>query len=177
MDLKQIRDRLDAVDQDERLAEIWGLSGPEQARLFDVAQGFLPVTVEAVLPAGTDYGVNEGKNSLPLFSQFAKVFYRGDNPAELCGFNRNGWVVSTFVGPGYYVAYPNGAELVIDYTRLPTRKPDGWPAIADNASRLSRVVYNGTKDVLRGVSKHVTIGRASRNGKNLDNWFVLCRTQ
>ena len=30
-------------------------------------------------------------------------------------------------------------------------------------------------DALRGVSKHVSIGRAIRNGKVQDNWFVLCR--
>jgi hypothetical protein len=31
--------------------------------------------------------------------------------------------------------------------------------------------------VLRGVSKPVLIGRAQANGKDLDNWFVLCRTE
>lgn len=171
MDLKQIRDRLDSVDEAERLAEIWGLSGAEQARLFEVAQGFQPIALQSML------GVNEGKNSLLAFTQFAKVFYPSPEGAnELYGFNRNPWVVRTFVGPGYYVAYADGAEVVVDYTKLPKSKPDGWPAIASNSSRLAVVVYNGTKDVLRGVSKHVTIGRATRGGKAMDNWFVLCRT-
>jgi hypothetical protein len=30
-------------------------------------------------------------------------------------------------------------------------------------------------DVMRGVSTHVSIGRARRGGKMSDNWFVLCR--
>jgi hypothetical protein len=30
--------------------------------------------------------------------------------------------------------------------------------------------------VVRGVSKHVSIGRAWRGTRVLDNWFVLCRT-
>ena len=110
------------------------------------------------------------------------MFYRPDDEAtaakELWGFNRNGPLVTTTVGPGYYVAYPRGqGEVLIDYTRLPTRAPQGWPRILRNDQRLSRLVYHGTQDVLRGVSKHVTIGRASRKGKDLDNWFVLCRTE
>jgi hypothetical protein len=44
-----------------------------------------------------------------------------------------------------------------------------------NDARLSRLVFNGTQDVLRGISKHVCIGRASRGGKWMDNWFVLVR--
>ena len=124
---------------------------------------------------------HEGRNSLLLFTHFAKVFYRPDDSAaaakELWGFNRNGPLVTTTVGPGYYVAYPHGRhEVLVDYTRLPSKKPEGWPAILRNEQRLSRLVYNGTQDVLRGVSKHVSIGRAMRKGKNLDNWFVLCRT-
>lgn len=67
--------------------------------------------------------------------------------------------------------------MLVDYTRLPTLAPKGWPRILRNEQRLSRFVYNGTQDVLRGVSKHVSIGRAMRNGKDLDNWFVLCRTE
>jgi hypothetical protein len=33
------------------------------------------------------------------------------------------------------------------------------------------------RDFLRGVSRHVSIGRATRGGKPLDNWFVLCRNE
>ncbi len=125
---------------------------------------------------------HEGRNSLLLFTHFAKVFYRAEDSViaakELWGFNRSGPLISTAVGPGYYVAYPHGqGEVLVDYTRLPTRAPSGWPAILRNDQRLSRFVYNGTQDVLRGVSKHVTIGRATRHGKPLDNWFVLCRTE
>jgi hypothetical protein len=36
-------------------------------------------------------------------------------------------------------------------------------------------VYADTIDALRGVSAHVSVGRAMRGGKVLDNWFVLCR--
>ena len=181
----QIAARLDASDQGERLTEIWSLNGAEQARLFEAAKGFLPVTLEALLPTTVPAmtGIpHEGRNSLPLFTHFAKVFYRPADPAtaakELWGFNRNGPLITTAVGPGYYVAYLHGqGEVLVDYTRLPGQAPSGWPAILRNEQRLSRFVYNQTQDVLRGVSKHVTIGRATRKGKDLDNWFILCRTE
>jgi hypothetical protein len=41
-------------------------------------------------------------------------------------------------------------------------------------ARLSRFICTG-RDFMRGVSQHVTIGRATREGKPMDNWFVLCR--
>ncbi len=150
--------------------------------MFEAAKGFLPVTLDTLLPAPLAVAAHEGKNSLLLFTQFAKVFYRPEDPAlagkELWGFNRNGPLVTHAVGPGYYVAYPHGqGEVLVDYTRLPTLAPQGWPRILRNEQRLSRFVYNGTQDVLRGVSKHVSIGRAKRNGRDLDNWFVLCRTE
>lgn len=139
------------------------------------------MTLDALLPstAPAMTGVpHEGRNSLLLFTHFAKVFYRPEEGKELWGFNRNPPLVKTTVGSGYYVAYPHGqGEVLIDYTRLPGRAPAGGPPMLRNDQRLSRFVYNGTQDVLRGVSKHVTIGRASRKGKDLDNWFVLCRTE
>ena len=41
--------------------------------------------------------------------------------------------------------------------------------------RLSRFVYYQTQDLMRGVSEHVSIGRASRNGEEMSAWFILCR--
>ena len=74
------------------------------------------------------------------------------------------------------VAYDHGdGEVLIDYLQVPPDKPSHWPKILSNSKRLSRFVYNGTQDVLRGVSEHVTIGRATRGGKDLPNFFVLCR--
>ena len=90
--------------------------------------------------------------------------------------NRNSGLIETTVGPGYYVAYDRGAdEVLVDYLRQPPRHPEGWPEILPNSARLSRFVYNGTQDVLRRVSKHVSIGRAMRNQKWMDAWFILIR--
>jgi hypothetical protein len=67
--------------------------------------------------------------------------------------------------------------VLVDYLRVPPERPDHWPPILPNSARLSKVVYNGTQDVLRGVSKHVTIGRATKGGKPMSAWFVLCRDE
>jgi hypothetical protein len=125
--------------------------------------------------------VHHGKNSLPAFTTFAKVFVRPDDPeavkTELWGYNRNPAFIETAVGPGYFVAHAHevDGEMLVSYLRVPPRKPDGWPEIVPNSSRFSRFVYYKMEDVLRGVSSHVSIGRATRGGKDMDAWFVLCR--
>jgi hypothetical protein len=92
----------------------------------------------------------------------------------LWGYNEQ--TFKSFTGPGYFVAYNiDEGEVNIDYTRVPPRGAEGWPAVLPNSARLSRFIYNGTQDRMRGVSAHVTIGRASRAGKDMDNWFVLVR--
>ena len=95
---------------------------------------------------------------------------------ERWGFNDSGFTVNTFVGPGYFVVTPDGGEVLVDYTQYPPRPHVGGPRILSNSARLSRFVFNNTKDRVRAVSKHVSIGRAWRGAKRLDNWFVLCRT-
>lgn len=182
-DLTAIRGHLDGLSSAQRVAEVLDLGRRPQAKLFELAKGFLPMTLGDLVPSGVEpmHGVpHEGRNSLPTFSRFAKVFYRPDDEAlaakEAWGFNRTSRLLTTAVGPGYYVAYPHGnGEILVDYTRHPPRIPKGGPRFLPNDARLSRFVYNQTQDVLRGVSKHVSIGRASRSGKDLDNWFILCR--
>ena len=66
-------------------------------------------------------------------------------------------------------------EVVVDYYETPPAKPASWPPILPNSARLSRFIYYRTRDILRGVSEHVAVGRATRESKPLDNWFVLCR--
>lgn len=179
-DLREIRTALDARSHAERLTAIRSLSGKAQAQLFDAAKGFAPLTLNDLVPASVaplHEVQHNGKNSLALFSHFAKVFCRPSADAqELWGYNRSGDMIETLVGPGYYVAYPEGDEVMIDYTRTPSGKPENWPPVLSNHARLSRFVYADMVDVLRSVSSHVTIGRAIRKGKAADNWFVLCRS-
>jgi len=183
-DMSAIAAHLDGLGNAVRVAEVRGLGRQHQARLFDASAGFRPITIDDIVPPGTppmQEVVHHGKNTLPAFNFFAKVFVRPDGAEadsdELWGYNRNTALLETAVGPGYFVAYDHHVEgeVLVDYLRVPPRHPAGWPPILSNAERLSFFVYNGTQDVLRGVSKHVTIGRATKGGRNLPAWFVLCR--
>ncbi|MGV3622302.1 MAG: hypothetical protein ACO1OB_15905 [Archangium sp.] len=173
---------LDALSDVERVAQTVALNGARQAKLFEVVQGARRFTLDDLAPATSVplTGVtHEGRNSMLAFTRFAKVFAVPDDTSragtERWGFNRTSGLVTTTVGPGYFVAVQQGDEVLVDYTQLPPRPLTGAPAVLDNGSRLSFFVYNRTRDLVRGVSKHVSIGRASRDGRQLDNWFVLCR--
>ncbi len=179
-ELSKVSSYLDGLDSETRLSVVRSLGGRAQANLFAAARGVRKVSMEDMVPSHLGARVevpHNGKNSLPMFTSFAKVFTRPSAGAtELWGYNRNNGFIETFVGPGYYVAYEKEGEIMVDYTRLPEGKLDHWPEILPNESRGSRFVYANMIDALRGVSKHVTIGRAIRGGKEADNWFVLCRS-
>ena len=180
-EMAAIEAHLDALGTAERLAEVRSLRREEQSLLFDAAEGHRPISLDDIVPH--DRGpmqevVHYGKNSLPAFNHFAKVFVRPESSSpELWGYNRTGGFLEMIVGPGYFVAYPHtvAGEVLVDYLRLPPRRPESWPRILPNSARLSIVVYNGTQDILRGVSTHVTIGRATKGGRAMSAWFALCR--
>ncbi|HEX5655905.1 MAG TPA: hypothetical protein VFX59_01870 [Polyangiales bacterium] len=180
-DVEEVGRRLDQLNPAARLTAVRSLGGRAQAELFDAAKGIRKLRLEDLVPfkvPAMQEVAHEGKNSLPAFTHFAKVFCRPKQgeARELWGYNRNSKLVERAVGPGYYVAYEGpGDEVLVDYTRQPKGKLAHWPEILGNEERLSRFVYAGMIDALRGVSEHVTIGRAIRNGKVADNWFVLCR--
>ncbi|RLB54124.1 MAG: hypothetical protein DRJ42_10070 [Deltaproteobacteria bacterium] len=187
VDVPAIEAYLDGLDGDARIAEVTGLGRREQRRLYAAAEGHRVLRVSDLVPTSTaplTEVVFEGCNTLPAFTRFAKVLCRPDSASdpeaaaagELWGYNRNSNFVETVVGPGFFVAADHGeSEVLVDYLRVPPRRPDHWPPIRENHTRLSFFVYNGTQDVLRGVSEHVSIGRASRRGRLMNIWFVLCR--
>lgn len=180
-DMSDVRALLNGMNAEERLRSVRALSGRAQAQLFDAAKGFEKLTLDDIVPRSVppmQEVPHLGKNSLLLFTHFAKVFVRpSDDAKELWGYNRSGAFIETVVGPGYYVAYEADGEVMVDYTRLPEGAPPAhWPRVLSNHARLSRFVYANMVDALRAVSTHVSIGRAIRNGKVADNWFVLCRS-
>jgi len=178
VDLRGLAAYLDGLDGTARITEARSLSAGEQAKLFDAAAGFRRVTLDDFVPRDAQPlrpVIHYGRNSLPVFKMFEKRFCRPDGSGnELWGYNEQAW--KTFTGPGYFVAkQASDDEVVIDYCEVPPRKPAEWPAILPNSARLSRFIYYRTRDFMRGVSKHLSIGRATREGKPMDNWFVLCR--
>ncbi len=171
---------LDAMRPFERNRWVLSWGRREQRRLFDAVAGYASLDLDFLVPP--DVGtmrevVHEGLNTLvPGTRRFAKVFCRPEGRDELWGYNRSGRISETLVGPGYFVARNFGeGELIVDYLTTPPNAPPGWPKILPNETRLSRFVYAGTQDILRGVSKHVCIGRAQKKGQWLPAWFVLVR--
>lgn len=182
VDLDTLAEYLDGLTHPNRVAACRELSPKEQALLFDEAEGFRKVTVDDFVPPDIEpmhQVVHWGRNSLPVFRYFQKRFARPDDQAaldrgEIWGFNRQR--MEPFTGPGYFVAYdqPEG-EVLVDYLQVPPYRVPGWPDVLPNSAKLSRFIYNGTQDTMRGVSNHVSIGRAARGGEWMPNWFVLCR--
>ncbi|MEM9070551.1 MAG: hypothetical protein AAGE52_18745 [Myxococcota bacterium] len=181
VDIAAVAAYLDELDSGRRRREVLTLERSHQRRLFDAAQGWQEMTLDDLTPEahGTMSEVpHHGRNTLPAFRYFAKVFTRpSEGEGELWGYNRNDPLIENVVGPGYFVTHQHHepGELLVNYLRLPPRGLPSWPPVISNAARLSRFVYNGTQDVLRKVSTHVTIGRAQKSGRWMPAWFVLVR--
>jgi hypothetical protein len=179
VNLPRLSEILDGVGHVGRVAAMNRMTPKQMAELYEAAKGFRPLTLDHFVPAGTEplkEVIHEGKNSLAAFTAFQKRFCRlPEKSDELGGYNHQamGW----FTGPGYFVAhdYTEPGEIGIDYYKVPSVKPEAWPAIRDNDGGFGQFVYGKMVDVMRGVSEHVSIGRAVRNGKVADNWFVLVR--
>lgn len=178
-----ITEFLDSLSHSERVSCVRSLGRSAQRRLYEAVDGHRPVRLEDIVPAAVEDFTpvrHYGKNTLPFFTHFEKRFCRprgadASKPGELYGFNRQ--AMEPVTGPGYFVAREDPArpEVLVDYNGVPPAHPDGWPEIRRNEAGLSRFVYGFMIDTLRGVSEHVTIGSAARNGKDLGSWFILCR--
>ena len=174
---------LDELDETTRTRVVRGLGRRHQQALYGKVEGFAPLgLVDLVPPARSDLEEvrHLGRNSLPAFKIFEKRFCRlpgnrPDAPETLAGYNFQ--AMSPVTGPGYFVARDDTKtrEVLVDYHLLPDQKPSDWPPIRSNERGLSRFVYGFMIDRLRRVSKHVTIGSAARNGRDLGSFFVLNR--
>ena len=181
LDLPRLAKTLDELGHPARVWATRQWTRGTQARLYEAAKGFRPVSLGDYVPPGTAPLTEVrtwGMNTLPAHNHFQKRFCKPSDAAatdRLIGFNFQG--LSGFTGPGYYVAHPAEAEgeVDIDYTMAPSEKPSEWPEIVPNSARLGRFVYHGMVDVMRGISTHVSIGRARKKQGWMDAWFVLVR--
>ncbi len=177
VDLKRIAQVFDEISHAGRVAAIGRLSLADQAALFEAAAGFRAITLDDFVPKSVKIGtpvIHYGVNSLKAFTHFQKRWCRMAPGDELIGYNHQ--MMQWLTGPGYFTGKQGKpGEVLIDYTITPTEKPESWPKIQANSSGPASVVYGGMIDVMRGISTHVTIGRAQKKGKFVDNWFLLCR--
>jgi hypothetical protein len=174
-----------------RLEVLRALGRGQQRALYQLAAHGPPISLDHFVPpslAARTPVRHDGRNTLPLpgpFQRFEKRFARPvDGTARLFGYNEG--LTRGPVGPGFFVAYPTTGHpeweargpVVIDYHLVPDGPvPGGWPEVVHNARGLQFFVYRGTRDFMRRVSTHVSIGAAYRGETSLDHYFVLCRLE
>lgn len=189
--IEAIGTMLDGLSADLRLAETRTLGRADQRALYGKAAKARPLTLEDYVPANVAARtevIHDGKNTLPLpgsLKLFQKRFARPDDgTARLFGYNQSPFLGP--IGPGFFVAIPTAGRpeweprgaIVVDYFQVPDGPvPDGWPRVVPNSKGLQTFVYNGTRDFLRHVSTHVSIGAAYKGEKALDHYFMLCRAE
>lgn len=180
---------LDQANPADRLEAAFSLDRAGQRMLFKRARCDAPFALthfvpEGVLPLRAVH--HKGKNTLPLPSKhrlFEKRFARPNDGSErLFGYNHA--PSRKLIGPGYFVAVYAGARpewrergaIVVDYFQVPDGAvPADWPEVIPNSQGLQRFVYRGTRDFMRRVSEHVSIGAAYKGEKALDHYFILVR--
>jgi hypothetical protein len=179
---------LEGLDAVARLAEVRALDRARQRTLFEKAAFAPPIDLAHFVGAAAPRAPvdHDGLNTLPVppaLRRFQKRFCRPDGGgARLFGYNHG--PTERLVGPGYFVAVPTAGRpgweargaVVIDYFQVPDGPvADGWPPVVANDWRLSRFVYHRTRDFMRRVSAHVSVGAAYKDERPLDHYFVLCR--
>ena len=184
---------LDDLAPDDRWQQVGALGRDRQRMLFDKAAHASPIDVAHFIGSARprEEVIHDGLNTLPLppaLRRFQKRFclppgQTASTTDRLAGYNEG--PTRAFIGPGYFVAIPTADRpawaarggIVVDYFQVPRADEiaPGWPPIVDNHWRLQRFVYHQTRDFMRRVSKHVSIGAAFKREKPLDHYFVLCR--
>lgn len=188
--IDEIGTYLDGLDHEARWAELSALSRKQQRTLYDRAADSTPITLDHFVPedkAPLEPVIHHGRNTLPLLPQFKffqKVFCKPKQDAEqrLFGFNES--PARFWIGPGFFCAvstesnedWVDRGEIVVDYFQVPDGEvPEGWPRVVPNSYGPQMFVYNRTRDFMRRVSDHVSIGAAYKVESKLDHYFVLCR--
>jgi hypothetical protein len=184
--IEDVADYLDALPHHHRLWETRKLKIFDQARLFRKAGHGPAVSVEHFVPAAVPdvtEVIHHGTNTFPMLTTFQKRFARPEGEsARLFGYNEG--ITKSVLGPGCFVVHgtagnppwANRGALVVDYYLVPDGPvPPGWPRVISNKQGLQKFVYAGTRDFMRRVSRHVSVGRAFKGEKALHAYFVLCR--
>ncbi|KYF86446.1 hypothetical protein BE17_13765 [Sorangium cellulosum] len=185
----RLAEHLDGLTHDERLRALSTTTRADQRALYAAAGQSPALTLDFFVPDGTPRRVgvhHKGRNTLPLpspFRFFEKRFaLPEDGSARLFGYNEG--LTRSWVGPGFFVAVPTAGNpswqergaVVIDYFQVPDGPvPAGWPPVVPNSKGLQSIVYDGTRDFMRRLSRDVSIGAAYKGEKPLDHYFTLCR--
>lgn len=187
-EISEIADFLDSLSHTKRLEETRTLNRKNQEWLYQQAKETAPLLLEDFVPTKEPNieVIHYGRNTLPLpnaLKLFEKRFCRPQQREEsLYGYNEG--MTRPLIGPGYFVAKPCTSQwedlgsIVIDYFEVPDEPVAlGWPKVKRNNQGLQVLVYHQTRDFMRRVSAHVTIGAAYKKEKPLGHYFILCRNE
>jgi hypothetical protein len=182
VEVDKLAEILDGLGHEGRVHTMRTWNKKTMRALFDACAG-RSITLDHLVPSGVDANVeviHDLRNTLPVFTDAQKRFAKVDGEDfPMGGFNRQ-FGVARVSEPGYFVVSEgkddHANELVIDYTKVPKSKPPSWPDIeANDSGFLNKVVWGGMVDYLRRVSTHVSIGRATKDGKAIGQYFALVR--
>ena len=187
--IKAIAAWLDGVSHAERVEATRALDRARQRKLYTRASLAAPITFEHFVPAERAARTEVrhiGRNTLPVprrYGVFEKRFCRPEDASNrLFGYNES--AVKDWAGPGYFVAkltqgdpvWQSRGDIVIDYFEVPDGPvAETWPKVVPNGQGLQRFIYGGTRDFMRKVSAHVSIGAAYKGERALDHYFTLVR--
>ena len=185
--IEAIAEWLDAASPEERLVATRTLSRKAQRTLYGKAE--TAMSLEDLVPSGRgdrEQVIHHGWNTLPFPSsqrRFQKRFCRPAGESErLFGYNEA--PARWLIGPGYFVtcttegtvSWEERGGLVVDYFQVPDAPVvEGWPKVKANSKGLQFFVYHRTRDFMRKVSAHVSVGAAYKSENSLDHYFMLCR--
>ena len=178
---------LDALPTEAQVNWIRGLSGRQLGALYALSQGSTLKASEFVRADG-QVTICEGKNGLPLFTNFQKRFARlGD---QIVGYNHNPAFQTFFVGPGHFVFEDSPdvpGETWVNYCKVPEARHPEFPELVPNENLFTlpapfaRWTYGDMIDIVRRVSRQVVIGfsvKPSGNwGPNAGQYFALVLPQ
>lgn len=181
VDIEQLAATLDGLDHEGRVQAMRAWNKKKMAAIFEACAG-RDISIEHLVPPGVDEKVeviHDLRNTLPLFSDAQKRFAKlGDGKPAVGGFNKQSGLARASE-PGYFVVREGDGEhaneLVIDYREVPSTRPAEWPEIEPNQGPLNSLVWGGMVDYLRKVSRHVSMGQATKNGKPIGQYFALVR--
>jgi hypothetical protein len=170
---ERIVPELDEVGDQVRIATVRELGQDDLARLFEGAAKHQALSLDELVPqeAGSAVVIHEGHHPGAWFPAFTSYFARrpaDHDRVELIGYHAHSrWGFGSQVS--FTVTSADDGRIALDYARPPTQPPTGWP------TQPSGSAYRDRSDVLRRVSSMVSVGRTSRAGKPVNQWFALVR--
>lgn len=179
-DMNMIDGHLNALSVEDQVSQVRMLSAGLVKKMYLLAEQNAPCTMDDIVPKDVSSGIevrHKGINSLPVSRLFEKRFTRNPQKGDqFWGYNQQPLMWLT--GPGFFtVNAPAQEQLFIDYRSIPDDSFDKWPNMQPNEKGISKLVYAGMQDYMRKVSDRVTVGDAWKNGKKMNQYFMLVRLE